>query len=228
MGDAGPAPIQKSDDEEKAKKLLERMQRSNKRALSGSRKKREEPFAKLNDKGLGFKKGPTERLETGFGKATVSSGRGAGPRISTRKTDFSDKSVGDTYKEVIGKMVPAGTDESAVAQEVLDRISNPNAPLSAISSDQQLNAATKLVGITQVSEETRNPSAGKLARAGLRLVAKKKKTLRQVFTGDKALFVPARTGGTGKFRNILAGVEDPEGGELLDELSDSSGEESDG
>lgn len=230
VGAVDPAPIQRSGDLEEAKKAMERLQRSNQRALTDKRKEREEPFAQLNKKGLRFEKKstPTQRLETGFGQATVSVGRGQGPRISTRKTDFSDKSVGDTYNEVIGKMVPAGTEESAVAQEVLDRMSNPNAPLQAISGDQQLNAATKLVGITQISEEKRNPGAAKLARAGLRLVAKKKRSFREVFGGDKALFVPARTGGTGKFRDMLAGSVDPEGEELFDELSESSGEESDG
>ncbi len=222
------APIQKSDDEEKAKKLLERLKRSNQRAKTKKRKQRSEKFAALNQTGLNFQNGltPTLRVDTGFGTSTVSTGRGEGPRISTRKTDFSDKPVADTYKDVISKLVPAGTDESKVARELLARMSDANAPLQEIVDQRQLNAATKFTGITQISEERRNPGSAKLARAGLRLVEKKQKTLQDVFTGPTALFPPARPGGTGQMRDMLSGDQDPEGGELEAELSESSGEES--
>jgi hypothetical protein len=155
-------------------------------------------------------------------------GRGEGPNINTKEKNFGGVKMDTTYKGLVSGLTSGGVDEKDVASEMLDYYDDEDKdPGAVLSTDKHKRAATFFTGITQVSEEKRNPSAAKLARAGLRRIQKGKANFRDVFTGDDAAYVPARDKGTGAYRDILSGAaEAPESMlELVEDMSDSSDEE---
>ncbi len=209
---------------------LDRLKRAKKRAEKRRTTKpppKKNLASRLNKEGLEYVKGttPTTTHNTPFGNFKASSGWGEGPNITTLKSDFGDADVGTTYKSVTGALTSDGAKDQDVAKELLGALKSDTHQTGVnIHSDQQKRAATFFSGITQVSEESRNPGAGKLARAGLRKVAKGKGLLKKTFLED---YVPALKGGTSAYKEILEGTKEAPKTllDLVDHMSSSSDEE---
>ena len=134
-------------------------------------------------------------VDTPYGPVNLSRGRfgDPAPKITTQKSKYGDKSVGDTYKAIVTSLVapdkyPDGARsirEREVAKELLGAIEHDRLPTSdrVIAGGEQFNAAAKLLAITHIAEPERVGGSSKHARAVLREIAAGQLSFMNAFVG---------------------------------------------
>ncbi len=228
--------------ESKGMSLAERLKRSQQRGLAGNRRHKGESGQihsaitasaidwtknKITIESTDIRAG-NNTIPAGPGPWKASKGQGEQPRISTKAPDFNNKVVGTDYVDMMKKLVPAGTSDAAVAQELLDYLDTGIWKGVAIQSDTQRRAAAFFLGITHFAEEQRTAGTAKMARAALRMAAQGESTLAKAFSAT--VFVAAAKGGTANQRELVDGTKKPsaETEALAKYLSDSSDEDQPG
>ena len=206
---------------------LERLINANRRAKKRIRKNKAGKYG-INDMSNSLKGKKTQRFSTKFGPMSMRRGRGKQPYVQSRKGDYGGKRVGTKYSEFVPAM-SRGVNQRQMARDVSSSIRGGNPDTSGYS-DRQRRGANHFMGITQIAEDdtNRTPGSGKLARGGLQMVQDGEGTFSSLFSGANAPYVPARGGGTGAMRDLVAGRTEPDDAtlDMIGNMSSSSSESS--
>jgi hypothetical protein len=221
-----------TDTDDEWQPLNELQQRHNSLTSGGEA---EYPFAQIPQTWNGTS---YERHETPTGNFSVRRGRGNQPFIQSRKGDFNGERVGLDYNDFISGINqfisnnPSGYEdvsqyEEELAHRILELIQGNTTDDFSDLDDQARRSITHLIGITQVAEEhsSRTPGSANFAMAGLRSIADGTATFSEVFSGNNALYVPARQGGTQAMRDFMSGeLVDGDAAQIAGNLSEEESE----
>ncbi|TDW95859.1 hypothetical protein [Dinghuibacter silviterrae] len=140
-------------------------------------------------------------VEGPFGTGNINSvhKRGA-PKISSRKEDFGNVRLGDTYDEYIRGIKSGGMTEAEIAQALLDLDDN------ALVSDIEKRAASMLHVTVYLAEEWRKQGAAKLYRGFLRSIVAGQKSFDD-FRNEFEFIISADEGRkqVARFRDVYRG-----------------------
>jgi hypothetical protein len=181
-----------------------RLQRAHDRALDRIARtitapRRQKLGARMEEAAGAFRASKTKKeLTIPFGKVTLSKfpTSDPAPKITSRKEDFSNASVGHKYKELTPTLFPKRKSmasqqesDSLIAEELLSTMQNDARPKKhRIEDGAQLNAAAKMVTIALLSEPERVPGTAKLFRGTLRAIQAKELSAHDAFASDNPTF----------------------------------------
>lgn len=115
------------------------------------------------------KKSQDVQIVSEYGPVSAFQNRGA-PKIGSKKGDFGDEKMGDSYKEYIQGLRSGKESDSDIATDLLSLNDE------FVTSDLEKRAAAMLHTTVYLSEEWRKQGAAKIYRSFLRLIAEGSKT----------------------------------------------------